>query len=170
MRELDVRFVPAARFGILRVLRVQRRDFRTHHRTVHEIKAEQRTARVVTRVLEIAVEKRIREIDAPAHAAVHHEKGDVADQIDPTQPFAELDAVEGVNAVVESHEVRQVQIAVAFAHESLRAPRVDQRRQPSVLRFAPQFEFGHELAAYAGQVRLRDLVKIFAHRTDDRFR
>ena len=127
VREVDVRFVAPARFGVLCVLRVQRRDLRAHHRTVHEIKTEQRAARVVAGVLEIAVEKRIREIGASAHAAVHHEKSHVADQIDPAQPFAELDAVECVNAVVEPHEVRQVQIAVAFAHEAVRLARVDQR-------------------------------------------
>ncbi len=122
-------------------LRLQRRHLRPHHRSIDEIEAEQRTAAIVAGLLEIAVEERIREIAAIANFAVHHQERRVADHVDPAQRLAELDAVERMNAVVEPHEVRQVQIAVTLAHEAVAAALFDRWREFGMSRVAPCFEF-----------------------------
>jgi hypothetical protein len=49
---------------------------------------------------------------------VHHQEGDVAHDIDPTQMRVEVDAVERNEAALPTHDVARVQVAVAFADVS----------------------------------------------------
>lgn len=59
------------------------------------------------------------------------------DDVEVAQLGVELDRVEGPRHAVDEHDVGEVQVGMAFAHEALRAARVDQRRLERELTLAP---------------------------------
>ncbi|OIQ90249.1 hypothetical protein GALL_278800 [mine drainage metagenome] len=104
---------------------------------------------MVAAALQPAVEKAQRQIAPAMGGEVHGEEGDVGLHVDPAQAGVELDAVERRDILAERHHVRQVQVAMAFAHPALAPARREARRQASALGFAPGAQIGQ--AAGAGR-------------------
>ena len=106
---------------------------------------------MVTGVLEVRVEEALREIAPPTMLQVHHRERNVADDIDPAHALVELDAVEKRDLVVDERNVPEVQVAVAFAHEPGRAPRLPGGAPGSMLPPRPALE-GFEIGEVGGAV------------------
>ncbi len=82
-------------------------------------------------------------------AQIHHEKTDVAHDVDPAHRRVELDAVEQRRPAVDERDVAQVKVAVALADEALPVPPLERRREPRGLGVRPGVEL-FELRAVPG--------------------
>ena len=78
----------------------------------------------------------------PRCSEVHDRERDLGHHVDPAQRRIELDAVEHDDAVLEQHHVREVQVAVAFAHEAEPQPLVHRGRDPAMRRVGPPLDRG----------------------------
>jgi hypothetical protein len=117
--------------------RADGRDLRAHHRAIDQEEAQHRQSAVVACRLQVAVEEALREVHAAAVVEVHHRERDLGHDVDPAQRRTEFDAVEHDDAIVVQHDVGEMQVAVAFAHEAAVAAVAQKRRDARVLRERP---------------------------------
>jgi hypothetical protein len=100
-----------------------------HQVPIHQVPGQQRDAVVVAERGEPGVVEAPAEVRTHARLQVHEQEGHLALHVDPAQRGVELDAVEGRDAIGEAYEVGEVEIAVPFAHETCREPRIEARRE-----------------------------------------
>ena len=96
------------------------RDFHPDEGPVDFVKREKPQTFIVPREFEISIQESPCQRRLPAGLEIHHRKRHVVDDVDPTQTFTELDAVECDNPVVKEHEIGQVKIPMALSNESPR--------------------------------------------------
>ena len=83
----------------------------------------------------------MRQVGPPAVFQIHHEERHVAGDIDPTKGVIELNAVENDHGVVQQDYVPQMQISVAFAHETVALASYESGATGGKRALAPGFEF-----------------------------
>ena len=89
---------------------------RANQRAIHHVEAQHRQPGVVPAVLEVSIQKSIREVAPAMGDEVHREERRVAQHVDPAQRRIELDAVERRHIVAKHQGIRQVQVTMALAH------------------------------------------------------
>jgi hypothetical protein len=138
----------------------QTSDHCPHHRAIREIEAQDRQAGVISRDLEIGIEKALPEVGATAILQVHHREGDFAHHVDPAHRIVEFDAIEDGDLAIDARDVAKVQVAVAFADEPASLPLGERNVTGSVLTLDPKCE-RIELRPVGGRPQERaDLGKI----------
>ena len=70
-------------------------------------------------MFEVGVEKSCRKIPPSVGHTVHHEKRGIAHYIDPSQPFAEFNAVKRGSNIIEEHHVTQMKISMTLSNKPL---------------------------------------------------
>ena len=134
----------------------QSRDFGAYQRAIDEIEAQYGEAAVISRLLEIRVQKAVPEIGATAVVEVHHREGNFADHIDPAHRRVELDAVEDRELAVDAGDIAQMQVAVTLANEAFLDPAQESTAARDMLALGPRGE----------RIDLRPLARIIEQRPD----
>ncbi|HTS85831.1 MAG TPA: hypothetical protein VMG61_12060 [Usitatibacter sp.] len=93
-------------------------DLGAHERTIDAVEAQHAKSVVVAAFLEILREQARGEPGQAVGFEIHHEESHVAHHVDPAQPGIELDAIERQGYPAREHDVAEVQVAVALAHET----------------------------------------------------
>ena len=96
---------------------------------------------------------------------VHHEECDIADYIDVTQGFAELDTVKCCYTGGEPHQIAEMQVAMTLTNVTM-IPAMDQRRLQSL-----QF-INRPVLQYLQRVGVEmpdNFIEVVLHRPVDRF-
>ena len=100
-------------------------------------------------------------------AQIHHEKADVAHDVDPAHRWVELDAIEEGRLAVDERDVAEVKVAVALADEAVPVPLFEHRRQPRGLGFRPGEELFESRAVAGVFDGFLHLDEVLAHRAHD---
>ena len=113
-----------------------------HQRPIDQIKAQHVEPCVVAARFQIRIEKPGCEIRTAAIHQVHHQKRNLAHDIDPAQRRIELDAVERRERALKHHNIAQMQIAVAFAYVTFHLALTEQGLARVVFVFGPISQWG----------------------------
>jgi hypothetical protein len=134
-------------------LAAEGRHLGAHHGAVAEVPAPEQQADVVATALQPAVEHAHGQAGETALLQVHHQKGQVADHIDPAQGRTEFEAVEGLDPPLLQHQVAQMQIAMALAHPARRQPLGKTGLQAAKLLLGPALQLPHLGLQRTGSLR-----------------
>ena len=113
-----------------------------HQRTADHVEARCWQPVVVAARLEIRIDEADRQAALAVRQQVHRQESDVVEHVDPAQFGIEFDAVEGGGFVTELQHVRQMQVAVTFAHAPVASARLPQRCKRWLLRAQPRAQRG----------------------------
>ena len=138
-------------------------DLGAHGRAIGEIKTQYGNPRIVAARFKTGVEPTPGIICPPVMQQVHHHERQLVHHVDPAQRGIEFDAVERHRRIVDARDVAQMQIAVAFAHEALHAPRREQGGAGGELRFAGARQCGETGGIRRVLQQGPHLGKILAH-------
>ena len=94
------------------------RHFRPHHRAVDEIEAQDAEALVVAGRFEVGGQEPGRQVRPLPRLQIGDDERDVVHDVNPAHRGVELEAVEQRDATVDQRDVAEMEVAVAFAHES----------------------------------------------------
>ena len=114
-----------------------RRHLGAHQAAIHEIEIEQHGALVIAAAFEIAVEEMRGQLGVVFLREVHDQETDIGEDIGIAQVGIEFDAVERGYPGRQAHEIAEMQVAVAVAHEAVVEPLPQRRRVLFELVFRP---------------------------------
>ena len=97
-----------------------RADLGAHGGAVGGIEAQHADRRVIAAGFQIRVQEAVSQLRLPVVQQVHEGKRGVADDVDPAQRRIEIDAVERHRLFADQRDIGQMQVAVAFAHMTVR--------------------------------------------------
>ena len=121
-------------------------DLGPDHGAIRQVIAQQRQAFEVAGRFEIAIDQAPRPGGFAARMQVHREKRELVEHVDPAELIVEFDAVEEHDASVDERDVGQVEITVAFPHETAIQPPRKYLAKSVVLRFQPGSVVGERSA------------------------
>ena len=93
-------------------------DLGTHHGAVEQIHRQKGGAVVVAGYFEVSIHKHVGIAEGAARNKVHRQEGIVGDDVYFSKFPAEFDAVESADALIEPHDISEMQVAMAFTEET----------------------------------------------------
>ncbi|HYT86419.1 MAG TPA: hypothetical protein VEK81_08310 [Burkholderiales bacterium] len=151
-------------------MRANAGDLRPNHGAVDQVVAQHPHPGVIARRLEIGVQEAPRRSLQSVLEQVHREEGDFARHVDPAQLRIELDAIEGQRPPFEKHDVPQMQVAVALAHETAALAPGEDFAQPRTLAFGPGAQTLESRRVARIRVELAKLPEVGERRRRDMLR
>ena len=109
----------------------------------------------------------MRQIGAATRLEIHHGEGHFAHHVDEAHRRVELDAVENHELAVDARDIVEMQIAVALAHEALRAAMRERAAARGVLSFGPGPKLPELGALRVGGQQRAELRKAFLREAQD---
>ena len=144
-------------------------DLRAHQGAVRLVEVQQFQGGVIAGELQPAVHEAPGQALETTRFQVHGQERRVGDDVGQAERLVELDAVEQHDLAIQQGDVAQMDVAVAFADETVGLARGQQRMEALVGALCPVFE-GIQLGQIGrlGEQRA-DLVEVLLHRRHHRF-
>ncbi|MFX1764991.1 hypothetical protein PWP93_20860 [Paraburkholderia sp. A1RI-2L] len=139
----------------------QVRHQRAHEGAQGRMERQHAQRRVIAGCGQPCAEQPMRAVRATVGGEIHDREREIAGDVDPAQRVVELDAVEHQQPVAPADQVVQMQIAVAGAHEAVRAALVELRREARQRRLAPRAQRG--LGRHGGVERIGERPPLGHH-------
>ncbi|MCY1425001.1 hypothetical protein D9M71_407790 [compost metagenome] len=148
----------------------EQRDLGADQGAVGLVEVQQLQRLVIAGVFQVLADEAPRVAFQAAVFEVHGEEGEVGGDVGEAERFVEFDAVEQHHALVDDRGIAQVDVAVAFADETVRLARLEYRKQALEGGFRPGFQ-GVQLlqVGLLGEQRT-DLLEVLPHRRHAGFR
>ena len=132
-----------------------------HHGPVYGVETQHPGGIVVAAAAECFIHEPVGQARLAMVQQVDVGERDFTGHVDPAQVLVELDAIEHAHPAIDTDQVAEVQVAMAFAHPTRRFAGLQDRRQPGEFGFGPLAQVIQPVAEFILWQKLLEFVEVF---------